>query len=705
MPLVSRTGAMCCGFGSISKIPVRDPTRRGRLRWAAKVLCGRIDQDAGYRPAMVIAARSFSDLYNRNASLLEMHRFWTVVRHAQRSSRAKVKSEGKSVRIELIHAAFVADTNIRVSVVDRNGIEVAQPLRPFECDADGVTLRMLDWEEKLAQRSRQWFSEGAVPFGSEHFGIWTAKGSFPDGIVPHRYLVRRDRTSLVPAEARAALIQVSEGWYLLGPIDGRHCPAVHRALKIETSGEATKAALRLTNGVRTREGWLGRGTVLPCVQRPVMGELSLNPTNDSNQGRVSVVESSNGLIKFFSEGPLHGAYRLRLEERARDGEALAIEVQARFVADAPLHLDIPPAPRQWIVVDECVDRSTSCIRANASFVDGDATPVDAGFDNLLEVIYAAGRSGWAEGELVDVIRSLCPGPSPWDVLRSLQESGWLDRHVHDGWRAFGWRLSSAHLVQVTTSKGKVVVLQGSASSAVRKRFVGTARELGANVHEQAARGPFAPRTVFASIIDTERLATALNWPVARGRSSAPRPAPACWPRQSLSTVGLVRHREWSWGTGEFREIGSHESGVRLVWYRSAVADTHDVYEVRRGDTRFLSRSRTVALLEAHRQRKKPLFQEDAGNHVRLSSEGHLPLSIARLVGLACLSAPGPVRVNGRWSYVYPDAAHLIDVPAILGPSLFIREKGSEAMPTSSDTLEAQAIARHRRSGWTRAMSV
>src|SRR2546423_10156932 len=84
---------------------------------------------------------------------------------------------------------------------------------------------------------------------------------------------------------------------------------------------------------------------------------------------------------------------------------------------------------------------------------------DARFDDLLEGLYARGTSGWSEFELIATLEGvLGPGaPSSWDVLRSLEESGWLRPVYAITWGVRRWWLTWPHLLSIGAADDFVVL--------------------------------------------------------------------------------------------------------------------------------------------------------------------------------------------------------------------------------------------------------
>jgi hypothetical protein len=669
---------------------------------AARNVCQLIRQETGHEWEMVEAAREFHSLYMSQASLLYLHRFWLVVCRAARLTRRRQPTISSSVRIELVFGVSSPDTALRFSFVGSDGLELDSPYPAFIDQVEHAIAQLRGWLNASAQRWLEMFNAGAVAFVQEGFGVWVASDRKPDGMAEILFLAKTHRLSLLKEPLPCKIKNVTTQWSLVGPIEPKHATAVHRALGISLPPEVKdELPIRVDGGVKTKAGWLGRLLTLPRVIREGHGELSLRSTEEASpSARLEQIDRTR--FRVVSDDPLDGLYRLKLEERAGGVGVLAVETGIRFTANAPEHPAIVQPSARWLPQPEFVE--AACVvqerpivvdpRGVIKLLEGSSE----GFNDLLEIIYALGRVGWSESELVATIRDLVPGPSPWDVIRGLHETGWMERRVHETWRASSWWLVQPCLVAIPTQNGIIGMLGGSAPEIVRHRFEATARKLGFTVEQRKGIGPASPDTLIAFGEALERLAAELNWGLIFAKAAIPMTAPRCWPECDFTVTQHSASKMWDWKNGRFKEEQPHSGDqVRLTWWRRDAGDRADVFTVDRNRARFTTTSRVVALVEAFRQINVPMYEQANGSIIRLPAEGNMPLHLARTFHIAALVAGGPVEVQGRWRYAYAATKQAIElVDQCLGP-WFIRRDGTSS--TSSDfgrmTSYAEGRSRHR----------
>lgn len=682
------------GFAAASKDPVK----------TALHICPMVTEERGYRPEMVHAAKSFNTLFGRGNSLLELHRFWRVICYATGSARRNPKDGPSRVRLELADGVIDAEIQVLASFFDGAGEGSGSQRAPLLVSPARFVRSAKEWGGSATDRWCAFFERGVVPFVSERFGVWVASAAAPDGVEPHRYLIRESLIRRLPGYLHELLSSVAEGWLHLGPVGALESLNVHRALRIEVEAERSRP-LRLEGGVRTRAGWLGRQSLLPKLRQVGTGDLDVRAGDDRSEV-LTLHQHSQGRFVISTEKSIAGLFRFRLRESVVGDEVLAVELPVRFVADAPIHSELSVARRDTRTDVEFSSSLTISAVPRLSSTSTTALSEQTichqtdRFDDLLEAIYALGRSGWTEGALVASVVDMCPGPQPWDVLRALEEAGWLERRLSQAWRATYWMLLPPVLVPLESSDVSATLLEGASPTAIRARFTRVTCALGGRVEVRRGLGPFSPHTLVAHGPGTDQLAKELGWGVVDRPSGVEGVAPDCWPDGRAATAGFSLHKVWDWRVAGFRKAIDAHGIVGLSWWRREGGDRHDLYAVTGSGAAFTTTSRTIAILEAHRRAGMPLFRRQDGSWLRTAEQGYLPLPIAVQLRREEQLASGPVFVDGRWTYAYGEGAIRV-AGRILGWNLFCDPDGSLTTERLRRGAAAIGLLRHRGDGWSR----
>jgi hypothetical protein len=670
---------------------------------AARSICHLVRQEADYGEQMVESAREFHRLYQSQASLLHLHRFWAVVCRAARLRRFRERTKSTTLRIELVFSGCLTDTELRLAFLGSDGVEQDAPFAAFTDRLESALTHLREWNDPSAQRWLSTFSSGAVAFVQEGFGVWVASDSEPDESEPFLYLVRSRRLHSLPQQISRKAKLITPIWALVGPVAPLQAAAVHQTLGVNVRSRVSpETPVRVEHGVKTKAGWLGRQRTLPCLIRSGNGQLSLLPAKDASSA-ANLVQVDRNRFQVGGVNPLDGLYRLKLEESVGEAGVLAIETGIRFTADAPEHSKLSQPSGRWRPQPECVEAAWEAQTRSAALTPCDAIDhgpkCETGFDDLLEIIYALGRGGWSESELIAAVRDLMPGPSPWDVIRGLYESGWLERRVHETWRATSWWLVPSHLLTVPTPSGVIGILGGSAPAVVRRRFEETARTLGGAVAYRRGVGPASPDTLIVIGVSLEKLAAELEWRLMPATVAARLIAPRCWPANDFTTDQHTAVKIWDWPQGRFVEGPAHvKDRVRLTWWRRDDGDRADLFTVEVHGNRLTTISRTLALADAFRQIGTPMFEQLDGFAVRIPVEGHMPLQFARTFHTTGLRASGPVFRLGRWGYAYASSQPAVDIVSLsLGPRFIRRDSQSfRSLGTGRMAPSVLGLVRHRR---------
>lgn len=677
---------------------------------AAKLLCPVIENSSEFSAAMRSASTEYQQLYWAKASLLEYHRFWLALRYVLDPRRLSKQRLDAKPRLEL---RFGPDDNdVELQLVSTNADESFDEDGNLEGCPDDVLRSIASWLAKKALANAGKALSGAVlsgvvPLIEERFGLWVSSEAAPN--LPVRCLLlvtqkRQEFARMWGVTPRA----IGDEWMVTGPIPARDVPAVYQYLNypLGDSASALYRPLRVLGGVKTGPGFLGRGAFLPQVLIRGPGVPRFESLSPGGVVPPLVAENEH-TWRIDSDRSLAGQYRIRLEEDLLAGaEPLAIEKDITFFLDAIEHEQINQA-------DETRSRKTPEFgeyneRPLAAFVFDFTQEVSLKsnisncFDDFLEAVYAGGRAGWSEQALLTMTRQMLGtnGPSPWDVLRGLEECGWLVSTDNLGWRSRRWWLCKPSLMKSTCIDGaSTALLRGSAPTAVRRRFTNTAIAAGFTVEARPGVGDCSADSILAIGGDFGKLSSELGWPILDTMQIATSLAPQCWPAEPADESRHRRASKWSWSLGRFtNDLSSPNEVVTLERFRRDRADRADLFVVteNRVGYKYVTSSRVVAVAEAYRRAKVALFDMKQDVLVRTAQDGHLPLALGFGGNLSAYRNSGPILIDGVWRYAYPTSSQLLDdLRRVLGSTFVTEVSAVDTKNDVSSRVEALATLRHR----------
>lgn len=686
----------------------------------ARVLCPILESDAGFHDAMRQASIEFRKLYEGKATLLRLHRFWGAV-HA-------VLAESRTQKIKLPPLLPVLEIQLGNGVHDaaaslflkRAGIEPSGQHRDAALLGSVSTVidNAGDWLRRQESRGFRGYLSTALPEGvmilaEVGFARWatpTQAGEF-DGrcLLLRRESRRRDLLDFGKLAGRPSV-----GWELRGPFEGTSKQALLSKLGLVGFKEGqVEPDIRVVDGIRVATALLGRSRFLPRLVPSGRGNLSLVPSVNALDG-VQLTEGNPREFELESRSALNGSVRLRLTEAPLPGmDPLILEKQLRFVPFADEHVELPTIESsRWHAIDELQVVASAEIQSSAPLTPIErASPFSEQMEDLMELVYAIAARGCSELDLIAIVNKVKVdlGLSPWEVLRSLQECGWLHVTQATNWRVRCWWLRPPTLTQVEVDGDSIVVLNGSCPEVIRRRFITTTKHCGGNVVGWRTPSAFASSLIGAVGIDVAALQRELRWPLARGLGIAVNKAPSCWPVTSQDPARHSAVARWCMTSGRFSTaIEQDQSDVTLIRYQRDASDRPDLFTVtggRAGEARWVSSSRTSAILEAYRRANRPMFEVKGEWLVRIPSDGYLPLPIAQQAGLRMSRTSGPYWNDTYWTYAYPlDVQLLAQVRHIFGEAI-VRTSGSAVVSHTPNRLSSKQLGRSRARGGQRQLRI
>ncbi len=214
-------------------------------------------------------------------------------------------------------------------------------------------------------------------------------------------------------------------------------------------------------------------------------------------------------------------------------------------------------------------------------------------------------------------------------------------------------------------------MEGAVGAAALRRLRFEVQRRGGRMVERGGISEWTPSVMVAEDVEPEGLTHDMGWPLADAKRPRVARAPACWPEERRTSQGRDLVGIWSFDRGHFLPppLVVCPSVVLERWARER-KDDRDLYRVTgRGDD-FVTTSRTVAVLEAHRREARPLFRSRGGRLLRTAASGHLPLPIARHLRRIAAAGSGPSEQDGRWTSAYAaDEATTSWLAALFGPAI------------------------------------
>jgi hypothetical protein len=650
---------------------------------------------------------AFADFYTRfqnGERLLTQHRFWRLIRDVVSTLENRSRIAPVSDRARLTLSFGIDDADMSMAFVVASGTET-DPTEVFHIEGTVPTVLEDLMSSPVATRwvpdwVRQTITSGVLLLGEERWGRWALKKRSEIGRADVIAVVRDHiaaRPNLRSIEWRPA----GRGWVFgdirnLGELERLFLGLDRQSLLLDED----LATLKVVGGIKTGDVLLGRPRTLPSIRATAASSLSIEAIGDT-RGDPSLEPLGGDTWSLVARTPIAGTWRIIASEDAAPGLGhMEVEQNIAFDDRAVEHAllaDPDRDPARFEVEVELVAARGAALEWRSVASPAAATGMDDRLTDLLEAIYARGRAGWAESDIVDLMRRVIgpsEGPRPWDMLRILHVSGWIVPRQMTTWRGRRWFLRPLSLVVIGEGASAVTVLDGASPLVVRERFRAVAASVHSNDVAGVPIGVWSPPVLAVQGADPAALGEALGLSVEREFDVALSPAPSAWPKESRSTTHRELVSSWSWHAGAFRtEAGESPHGVSLSRYRRARGDDRDVYIVGApGRAPMSFTSRDSAVMEAHRSAGSPLFELTGSRLRRMAADGHLPEPVGRKLRLTHLINPGVlVDPIGRRSFAYPGDRHDVEVlhgwfgAAIDAPMPRDREDG----------LSAIGRARHR----------
>lgn len=522
-------------------------------------------------------------------------------------------------------------------------------------------------------------SKGFLLFHQVGYGTWQSIGSLAEA--GGRTLLGCSGESLRRLQGIAGVFAPSGSWFL--STEPLKANVAERA--IERLGGASENADRLTTvrilgGVRVHGGWLGRPGFLPKVAAAGQSIAIKSTAQSSGDVRAEPEVDAEGAVQLTASTKVEGPYFAGPLAGTRSWSR-----RISFAGDAYIHDDLDCAAATCDPLTEWGTSTAELIKA-ASAVPESWEATDRVVDDLAEAIYAGGRSGWDEGDLVDLARSCSRevGANPWTVIRTFRDARFLQPRLRSGWRGRIWTLNQP----AVRDFGPVAVVEGAICERHAEEWRSACLAVGAKPFRNRGIAPTAPLILGCVGAGARAAADTLGWCVLPAAGVSLRTP--MFMATSLTTVGRQPASRWDWDKKAFVADGREGDGpVGLTRWSHVRGADHDVYVVKSStqarEHKLLSRGAAVAL--AHAVSRLPLFKAGQGVLTGLVPDACLPDGVAARLRLRHVANAG--LVDGMAAY----ACDTKDVQALAACMPGLIENAGSRRP---EGLAAVSFARHAR---------
>lgn len=481
---------------------------------------------------------------------------------------------------------------------------------------------------------RKMLEAGSVILQEERGGTWgrESKG-LDEGI---RSIILTSRKSV--ATRLGSYRQLIAGWAISNPMSLDEARAVIGHPVFEVSNEPNE--FRFENGIPVERGaFLSRRGFLPDLRSGDAGDIIATP------GRPELpqieFEINGEACRIVQPDAPVGQWRITSSTTGAVSSLL-------LVRNAAIRTEWPYRQARFEPAEELVYADgDELISVEAPVNEGTAAD---GLLDALEVLVARGGAPRGEAEVIDVLRKVLPDPRAcWDLLRSIEEAGWLERDVSLSWRARLWRVRPPIIVRIGA---EVSLVEGALGAAAIEFLAGSCRDARITLRLDA-RLPWAPPVIGLFGGDHAKLATTLGWSMMTASSPKVNPAPLCWPDEARTTEGRRPAGIWIQEAGIFVDPKSvADRGTEL--FRHVRDDDRDLFRVGVGDDAFMTSERVAAILEWARRARRPIFNVVGATLRRRTMSGALPLPVATWLRRAAGRQAGLViSADGKRHYEYP----------------------------------------------------
>lgn len=609
----------------------------------------------------------------RNKKPIENHAFWRIVERVLDD----IASNESSIQASLlwrISVDFYGAEEGGVDVLISKGNKREELNQPFW---EGSFKQLLNSRNnpKFPSQIQEMLSMGVVILFEGPDGLWTQDDQPIDDVsVVILTNVRLYRLSFEKP------LELAGGWFASEPMDINQAKKITFDDGFDRDQNTLTRELSVEGGVKDRMGrWLGIPGYFPYINMPE--SIHIEPSSELN------IQVKNLTAFIAADQPLDGQWNIQIS-----GDQLYKSLNFSFRSKSSRNDKWPRRPQNGFV-----DAREAQFEEGGLIFDGEI-PRHTGLLTLrlfdaLEVIYAKASSVRTEREIISCLRPVLPGTlNPWDLLRSLEEAGWLEQDVSKKWRGRRWRVLPPSIVKTGPS---TAIIEGAAGFLERELLEVEAKRHGMNYFLNAEH-PWSVPVIGIEGENLQSLAEALNWPLIHAREPVLQTAPSCWFSDSRTRQGRKLASIWSPKNRSFESAAVLPKSEELLLSRYVRDDSQDLFCItNQGQLEFCSSERLVALLEYSRQTSRPLFLKQADSLIRQAQSGYLPLCIAKWLRRVTAQQTGPRKAGAEYCYGVTNS-QLSVLKRIFGQAI-----DDKSLVRKQNFIQMMVQARHKgqRSHW------
>lgn len=579
---------------------------------------------------------------------IENHAFWRIVERVL-SDITNEEAFNQSKLLWRISVDFYGSDESGVDVLVAKGNKREELSQPCWEGNFGQLLSSLN-DPMIPVQLQQIMVMGTVLLFEGNDGLWTQDDRPIDNAST---IILTNVKSYIDSFKEP--LELERGWFVSEKMDIEQAKQLTFGEGIFCDPNVATRELSIEGGIKDRLGrWLGIPGFFPYIKLPESTNIESSPELNLQ------IQNYKALIGAGTV--LDGQWNIQI-----NGEKFYRSLDLSFTSKAARNDKWPSRPKNGFI-----DAQEVKFDEGELVLDG-AAPINTMFCSsplldALEAIYARAGAIRSERDLLSYLKPVLPRKlSPWDLLRSLEEAGWLEQDVNTKWRGRRWRVLPPRIVKT----GHVTaIIEGATSSIERELLEVEAKRHGVNYFFNAEH-PWSVPVVGVSGENLQSLADDLNWPLIHALEPLLEQAPNCWFNDSRTYQGRNLESVWCPDTKSFKNSESRSDTEQIQLHRYVRDDSQDFFCITMDDKlMFGSSERLVSLLEYSRQTGTPLFVSREDSLIRHAKSGYLPLCIAKWLRRVTAHQSGPRQQGSDFYYGYGlSSAQLTELKRIFGQGI------------------------------------